>query len=157
MWQSSGKFQPRAEQLAAIAPLIIEMGCFARVETNGGAFEQVKLLAGENPNDAVRAFTKDVYKRQELYISDDVFAPNKMTTEQGEQRQLVTVTLEALEESKRLVFLALGQDVRHAVGHIINLLPEAKAYPANFLAAKIPWVHLFADDQAMREKSYAIY
>ena len=58
MWQSSGKFQPRAEQLAAIAPLIIEMGCFARVETNGGAFEQVKLLAGENPNDAVRAFTK---------------------------------------------------------------------------------------------------
>ena len=47
--------------------------------------------------------------------------------------------------------------MRHAVGHIINLLPEAKAYPANFLAAKIPWVHLFADDQAMREKSYAIY
>ena len=99
-----------------------------------------------------------VYPDQvELYISDDVFAPNEMTTEQGEQRQLVTVTLEALEESKRLVFLALGQDVRHAVGHIVNLLPEAKAYPANFLAAKIPWVHLFADDQAMREKSYAIY
>lgn len=62
MWQSSGKFQPRAEQLAAIAPLIIEMGCFARVETNGGAFEQVKLLAGENPNDAVRAFTKPLNK-----------------------------------------------------------------------------------------------
>ena len=58
MWQSSGKFQPRAEQLAQIAPVIAEMGCFARVETNGGAFEQVKLLAGENPNDAVRAFTK---------------------------------------------------------------------------------------------------
>ena len=34
------------------------MGCFARVETNGGAFEQVNLLAGENPNDAVRAFCK---------------------------------------------------------------------------------------------------
>ena len=45
-----------------------------------------------------------VYPDQvELYISDDVFAPNEMTTEQGEQRQLVTVTLEALEESKRLV------------------------------------------------------
>ncbi|MDY6122139.1 MAG: biotin/lipoyl-containing protein [Porphyromonas sp.] len=58
MWQSSGKFQPRADQLAQIAPLIIEMGCFARVETNGGAFEQVCLLAGNNPNDAVRAFTK---------------------------------------------------------------------------------------------------
>ena len=34
------------------------MGCFARVETNGGAFEQVNLLAGENPNEAVRAFCK---------------------------------------------------------------------------------------------------
>ena len=34
------------------------MGCFSRVETNGGAFEQVNLLAGENPNEAVRAFTK---------------------------------------------------------------------------------------------------
>ena len=44
--------------MVRIAPLIIEMGCFARVETNGGAFEQVNLLYGENPNKAVRAFTK---------------------------------------------------------------------------------------------------
>ena len=44
--------------MAKIAPVIIEMGCFSRVETNGGAFEQVNLLAGENPNDAVRAFCK---------------------------------------------------------------------------------------------------
>ena len=58
MWQSSGKYQPRIDQLVRIAPLIIEMGCFARVETNGGAFEQVNLLYGENPNKAVRAFTK---------------------------------------------------------------------------------------------------
>ncbi len=58
MWQSSGKFQPLKEQLEKIAPVIIEMGCFSRVETNGGAFEQVNLLAGENPNDAVRAFCK---------------------------------------------------------------------------------------------------
>ncbi|MDY3852749.1 MAG: biotin/lipoyl-binding protein [Prevotella sp.] len=58
MWQSSGKFQPRKDQLERIAPVIIEMGCFSRVETNGGAFEQVCLLAGENPNDAVRAFCK---------------------------------------------------------------------------------------------------
>ena len=58
MWQSSGKYQPRVDQLVRIAPLIIEMGCFARVETNGGAFEQVNLLYGENPNKAVRAFTK---------------------------------------------------------------------------------------------------
>lgn len=58
MFQSYGKFQPRKDQLERIAPVIIKMGCFARVETNGGAFEQVNLLYGENPNDAVRAFTK---------------------------------------------------------------------------------------------------
>lgn len=58
MWQSSGKFQPRKDQLERIAPVFVKMGCFARVETNGGGFEQVSLLAGENPNDAVRAFTK---------------------------------------------------------------------------------------------------
>ena len=62
MWQSSGKYQPRAGQLARIAPLIIEMGCFARVETNGGAFEQVNLLYGENPNKAVRTFTKPLHE-----------------------------------------------------------------------------------------------
>lgn len=58
MWQSSGKYVPRKDQLEKIAPVIIEMGCFARVETNGGASEQVNLLFGENPNDAVRTFTK---------------------------------------------------------------------------------------------------
>jgi len=57
MWQSSGKYQPRVDQLVQIAPVIIDMGCFSRVETNGGAFEQVNLLFGENPNGAVRAFT----------------------------------------------------------------------------------------------------
>ena len=58
MRQSSGKFQPRKDQLERIAPAIIDMGVFDRVETNGGAFEQVNLLAGENPNAAVRAFCK---------------------------------------------------------------------------------------------------
>lgn len=58
MWQSSGKYVPRKDQLEKIAPLIIEMGCFSRVETNGGASEQVNLLYGENPNASVRAFTK---------------------------------------------------------------------------------------------------
>lgn len=57
MWQSSGKYQPRVDQLTQIAPVIIDMGCFARVETNGGAFEQVNLLYGENPNKAVREWT----------------------------------------------------------------------------------------------------
>jgi pyruvate carboxylase subunit B len=58
MWQSSGKYVPRADQLKQIAPVIVEMGCFARVETNGGASEQVNLLYGENPNQSVRTFTQ---------------------------------------------------------------------------------------------------
>ena len=62
MWQSSGKYQPRVDQLKQIAPVIIDMGCFARVETNGGAFEQVNLLYGENPNTAVREFTAPFQK-----------------------------------------------------------------------------------------------
>ncbi|MBO4263570.1 MAG: oxaloacetate decarboxylase [Bacteroidales bacterium] len=57
MWQSSGKYQPRADQLVRVAPAIIDMGCFDRVETNGGAFEQVNLLYGENPNRSVRSWT----------------------------------------------------------------------------------------------------
>lgn len=62
MWQSSGKFQPRKDELVRIAPIFVEMGCFARVETNGGAFEQVNLLAGENPNESVRAYTKILHE-----------------------------------------------------------------------------------------------
>jgi len=58
MWQSSGKYVPRVDQLKQIAPVIIDMDCFARVETNGGAFEQVNLLFGENPNTAVREWTQ---------------------------------------------------------------------------------------------------
>jgi len=58
MWQSSGKYLPRVDQLVKVAPHIIDMGCFARVETNGGGFEQINLLFGENPNNAVRQWTK---------------------------------------------------------------------------------------------------
>ena len=57
MWQSSGKYVPTVSQLKQVAPAIIDMGCFDRVETNGGAFEQVNLLFGENPNKAVREWT----------------------------------------------------------------------------------------------------
>lgn len=58
MWQSSGKYLPRVDQLVKVAPHIVEMGCFARVETNGGGFEQINLLFGENPNNAVRQWTQ---------------------------------------------------------------------------------------------------
>ncbi len=58
MWQSAGKYVPRVDQLTAIAPHIIDMGCFDRIETNGGGFEQINLLFGENPNKALRHWTK---------------------------------------------------------------------------------------------------
>ena len=62
MWQSAGKYQPRVDQLVKVAPAIIKMGCFDRVETNGGGFEQVNLLFGENPNTAVRQWTKPFHE-----------------------------------------------------------------------------------------------
>ena len=62
MWQSSGKYQPRIDQLVQVAPAIVRMGCFDRIETNGGAFEQVNLMYGENPNKSVRAWTKEFNK-----------------------------------------------------------------------------------------------
>ena len=62
MWQSSGKYVPTVNQLKEVAPAIIGMGCFDRVETNGGAFEQVNLLFGENPNAVVREWTAPFQK-----------------------------------------------------------------------------------------------
>ncbi|MEL7529820.1 MAG: biotin/lipoyl-containing protein [Bacteroidota bacterium] len=58
MWQSSGKYMPRVDQLVRVAKPIIDMGCFSRVETNGGGFEQINLLFGENPNRSVRQWTQ---------------------------------------------------------------------------------------------------
>ena len=58
MWQSSGKYLPRVDQLTRVAGPIIDMGCFSRVETNGGGFEQINLLFGENPNKSVREWTQ---------------------------------------------------------------------------------------------------
>ena len=58
MWQSSGKYMPRIDQLTRVAQPIVDIGVFSRVETNGGGFEQICLLYGENPNKAVRAWTK---------------------------------------------------------------------------------------------------
>lgn len=58
LWQSSGKYMPRVDQLVRVAEPIVDMGCFSRVETNGGGFEQINLLYGENPNTSVRQWTQ---------------------------------------------------------------------------------------------------
>ena len=57
MWQSACRYFPNTRRLNEVAPAIVGMGCFDRVETNGGAFEQVCLMSGENPNKAVREWT----------------------------------------------------------------------------------------------------
>jgi len=58
MWQSSGKYMPNADDLVKVSDPIINMGCWDRIETNGGGFEQIQLLAGENPNEVLRKWTK---------------------------------------------------------------------------------------------------
>ena len=62
MWQSVSSEVPTASQLKDAACGIIDMGCFDRVETNGGAFEQVCLLSGTNPNKVVREWTAPLRK-----------------------------------------------------------------------------------------------
>jgi len=58
MWQAAGKYVPTVDMLTKVAEPIIDMGCFTRVETNGGGFEQINLLFGENPNVSVRKWTQ---------------------------------------------------------------------------------------------------
>lgn len=87
MWQSSGKYQPRVDQLKEVAPHIIEMGCFDRIETNGGAFEQVQLMAGvgrpatlgeltepSKPGDPVNSGERICYIQTSSYI-DEIISP----------------------------------------------------------------------------------
>ncbi len=62
MWQAAGKYVPTVDMLTQVADPIISMGCFERIETNGGGFEQVNLLFGENPNIAVRKWTAPFHK-----------------------------------------------------------------------------------------------
>lgn len=119
MWQSSGKFQPRKDQLERIAPVIIDMGCFARVETNGGAFEQVNLLAGENPNEAVRAFSKPFNEAGiKTHMLDRGLNALRMYTVPDDVRQLMYKVKHAQGVDITRIFCGLN-DVR-------NIIPSIK-------------------------------
>ena len=119
MWQSSGKFQPRKDQLERIAPVIIDMGCFARVETNGGAFEQVNLLAGENPNEAVRAFCKPFNEAGiKTHMLDRGLNALRMYTVPDDVRQLMYKVKHAQGIDITRIFCGLN-DVR-------NIIPSIK-------------------------------
>ncbi len=89
MWQSAGKYVPRIDQLTKVAPEIIKMGCFARVETNGGGFEQVNLLFGENPNKAVREWTKPFHEAGiQTHMLDRALNGLRMSPVPADVRQL---------------------------------------------------------------------
>ncbi len=89
MWQSAGKYVPTVDQLIRVAPAIIEMGCFARVETNGGGFEQVNLLFGENPNKAVREWTKPFHEAGiQTHMLDRALNGLRMSPVPADVRQL---------------------------------------------------------------------
>jgi len=89
MWQAAGKYVPTVEMLTKIAPAIIEMGCFARVETNGGGFEQVNLLFGENPNKAVREWTKPFHEAGiQTHMLDRALNGLRMSPVPADVRQL---------------------------------------------------------------------
>ena len=90
MWQSSGKYQPRADQLARIAPLIIEMGCLLLFPTFVDDFnklliesEKVHLKPNErltftnkekkNINIIFRVSNNDIAFRYEMPKYNDFF------------------------------------------------------------------------------------
>ena len=117
MWQSSGKYQPRADQLAKIAPLIVEMGCFARVETNGGAFEQVNLLYGENPNKAVRTFTKPLREAGiQTHMLDRALNGLRMSPVPDDVRQLFYKVKKAQGTDIARTFCGLGLPIIQGYG-----------------------------------------
>ncbi len=99
--------------------------------------------------------TVGIYPSQEdLFLSEDIYLTNKHPEK---DMTVITVSFEALETAKNICFYTFGGDARFIIGNIVNLMPEAKAYPANFLMAHCPWIYLYADSISMSEKTYSIY
>lgn len=118
MWQSSGKYVPRKDQLEKVAPLIVEMGCFDRVETNGGASEQVNLIYGENPNPSVRAFTSALHKGGiECHMLDRALNAIRMTPVPADVRKLMYKVKKAQGVDITRIFCGLN-DVRNIIPSI---------------------------------------
>ncbi|MBR8703810.1 oxaloacetate decarboxylase [Porphyromonas levii] len=130
MFQSSGKYQPRVDQLERVAPAIVEMGCFARVETNGGAFEQVQLLYGENPNKAVRAFTKVFHEAGiQTHMLDRGLNALRMYPVPADVRRLMYKVKKAQGTDITRIFCGLN-DVRNIIPSIhyakeAGMIPQA--------------------------------
>ena len=118
MWQSAGKYVPRVDQLVKVAPAIIEMGCFARVETNGGGFEQVNLLFGENPNKAVREWTKPFHEAGiQTHMLDRALNGLRMSPVPADVRKLFYKVKKAQGTDITRTFCGLN-DVRNIISSI---------------------------------------
>ncbi|MDD3078328.1 MAG: oxaloacetate decarboxylase [Paludibacter sp.] len=130
MWQASGKYVPRKDQLEKIAPVIIEMGCFSRVETNGGASEQVNLLFGENPNEAVRTFTKPFHEAGiQTHMLDRGLNGLRMNPVPADVRELMYKVKKAQGVDITRIFCGLN-DVRNIIPSIryaktAGMIPQA--------------------------------
>ena len=119
MWQSAGKYQPRVDQLVKVAPAIIKMGCFDRVETNGGGFEQVNLLYGENPNKSVRQWTKPFHEAGiQTHMLDRALNALRMSPCPKDLRQLFYKVKKAQGTDITRIFCGLN-DTR-------NIIPSIK-------------------------------
>ena len=89
------------------------------METNGGAFEQVNLLAGENPNDAVRAFCKPFNEAGiKTHMLDRGLNALRMYTVPDDVRQLMYKVKHAQGVDIPRIFCGLN-DVR-------NIIPSIK-------------------------------
>ena len=118
MWQSAGKYQPRVDQLVKIAPAIIRMGCFDRVETNGGGFEQVNLLYGENPNKSVRQWTKPFHEAGiQTHMLDRALNGLRMSPVPKDVRKLFYVVKKAQGTNITRIFCGLN-DTRNVIPSI---------------------------------------
>ena len=118
MWHSAGKYVPTVVQLTRVAPAIIEMGCFARVETNGGGFEQVNLLFGENPNKAVREWTKPFHAAGiQTHMLDRALNGLRMSPVPDDVRQLFYKVKKAQGTDIARTFCGMN-DVRNIVPSI---------------------------------------
>ncbi len=99
--------------------------------------------------------TVGIYPQQEgLYHSEEDYLINQHPSK---DMQVVTISFATLEVAKQIAFYTFGGDARFIIGNIINLMAEAKEYPANYLMAHTPWIYLYTDRMSMSEKSYAIY
>ena len=118
MWQSAGKYQPRVDQLVKVAPAIIRMGCFDRVETNGGGFEQVNLLYGENPNKSVREWTKPFHEAGiQTHMLDRALNGLRMSPCPKDLRQLFYKVKKAQGTDITRIFCGLN-DARNVIPYI---------------------------------------